>query len=219
MPVPLSEVGERLDEEVLPLVAAEDSDADQVAADGPGRGSDLIDAGPGDVHPVGRDRVSGQYLLAGPFAGSDHAGGRAEHDPFGALGAGIMVRVEDGGQWHVQQHCHSYPAGVWQQLRGGRRGDDPVDQDGLTVGNGGNDAGQVGAGARAGYRPRRGHGHDQHIPSGPGQSGADAPVIDVAAGRLAGIVESFGDYYVDPHDVPALQSACRAKPASTSRPS
>src|SRR6202042_783862 len=36
MPVPLGEVGERLDEEVLPLVAAEDSDADQVAADGPG---------------------------------------------------------------------------------------------------------------------------------------------------------------------------------------
>ena len=157
MPVPLSEVGERLDEEVLPLVAAEDSDADQVAADGPGRGSDPIDAGPGDVHPVGRDRVSGQDLLAGPFAGNDHAGGRAEHDPFGALRAGIMVCVEGGGQWHVQQHCHSYPAGVWQQLRGGRRGDEPVDQDGLTVGDGGNDAGQVGAGARAGIpaTPRR----------------------------------------------------------------
>ena len=30
--------GERLDEEVLPLVAAEDPDTDQVAADGPGRG-------------------------------------------------------------------------------------------------------------------------------------------------------------------------------------
>src|SRR5690348_6921009 len=38
MPVPFSEAGERLDEEVLPLVAAEDSDADQAAADGPGRG-------------------------------------------------------------------------------------------------------------------------------------------------------------------------------------
>ena len=114
MPVPLSEVGERLDQEVLPLVAAEDSDADQLAADGPGRGSDLIDAGPGDVHLAGRDRVSGQDLPAGPFAGNDHAGGRAEHTPFGALGAGIMVPVEDGGQWHVQQHCHSYPASVWQ---------------------------------------------------------------------------------------------------------
>ncbi len=106
-PVPLSEVGERLDEEVLPFVAAEDSDADQVAADGPGRGSDLIDAGPGDVHPVGRDRVSGQYLLAGPFAGHDHAGGRAEHHPFGALRAGVTLRVESCGQWHVQQHRHS----------------------------------------------------------------------------------------------------------------
>src|SRR5215468_11576128 len=113
MPVPLSEVGERLDEEVLPLVAAQDSDADQVAADGPGRGSDTIDAGPGDVHLVGRDRVSGQYLLPGPFAGNDHAGGRAEHGPFGALGAGIMVRAENSGQWHVQQHRQSYPAGVW----------------------------------------------------------------------------------------------------------
>ena len=148
MPVPLRKVGERLDEEVLPFVAAEDSDADQVAADGSGRGRDPIDAGPGDVHLAGRDRVSGQYLLTGPFAGSDHAGGRAEHDPFRALRAGIMARVEDGGQWHVQQHGHSYPAGVWQQLRGGRRGDEPVDQDGRTVGDGGNDAGQVGAGAR-----------------------------------------------------------------------
>ena len=102
MPVPLTEAGQRLDEEVLPLVAAEDSDADQVATDGPGRGSDPIDAGPGDMHPVGRDRVSGQYLLAGPFAGSDHAGGRAEHGPFGALHAGIMVCAVDGGQRHVQ---------------------------------------------------------------------------------------------------------------------
>jgi hypothetical protein len=57
-----------------------------------------------------------------------------------------MVCVDGGGQWHVQQHRHSYPAGVWQQLRGGRRGDEPVDQDGLTIGDGGDDAGQVGAG-------------------------------------------------------------------------
>src|SRR6266704_3177081 len=138
----------------------------------------------------------------------DRVSGRAEHDPFGALRAGIMVCVEDGGQWHVQQHCHSYPAGVWQQLRGGRRGDEPVDQDGGTVGDGGNDAGQVGAGARAGYRPRRGDGRDQHIPSGLGHSGADAPVVDVAAGRLAGIVEPLGNYYMHPLDIPALQSAC-----------
>ena len=169
------------------------------------------------MHPVGRDRVSGQYLLAGPFAGNDHAGGRAEHGPFGALRAGIMVCVEDGGQWHVQQHCHPGPAGVWQQLRGGRRGDEPVDQDGLTVGNGGDDAGQVGAGARTAYRPRRGDGRDQHLPAGLGQSGADPPVIDVAAGRLAGMVESGRDYDVDPHDVPALPSACRTEPASPSR--
>src|SRR5215467_1431152 len=77
MPVALGEVGERLDEEVLPLVAAEDSDADEVAADGPGRGSGTIGAGPGDVHPVGRDREPGQYLLAGPLAGDDHVRGRA----------------------------------------------------------------------------------------------------------------------------------------------
>src|SRR2546429_27456 len=53
VPVPVSEVGECLNEEVLPLVGAEDSDADQVAADGPGRGSDPVDARPGDVHPAG----------------------------------------------------------------------------------------------------------------------------------------------------------------------
>src|SRR5262249_31792811 len=128
MPVPVSEVGERLDEEVLPLMAAEDSDADQVTADGPGWGSGPIDAGRGDVHPVGRDRVSGQYLLAGPFAGNDHAGGRTKHNSFGAPRAGIMASVEGGGQWHVQQHRHSYPASVWQQLRGGRRGDQSVDK-------------------------------------------------------------------------------------------
>ena len=54
--------------------------------------------------------------------------------------------------------------------------------------------------------------------AGPGQSGADAPVIDVAAGRPSGIVEPLGGYYVDPHDVPALQSACRTEPASTLQP-
>src|SRR4029077_3950706 len=48
MPVQVTQLGERLDEEVLPLVTAEDSDADQVTADGPGRGSDPIDTGPGD---------------------------------------------------------------------------------------------------------------------------------------------------------------------------
>ena len=201
LPVPLSDVSERLDEDVLPLVGAEDPDADEVSAYGPGRGSDLIDAGPGDVHLAGRDRVSAQYLLACPVAGSDHAGGRAEHDPFGALRAGIVACVHGGGQWHVQQHRHSYPAGMWQQLRGGRRGDEPVDQDGVSVGDGGNDAGQVGAGARAGYRLRRGDGRDPHIPSGLGQPGADVPVVDVAAGGLAGIVEPLGNYYMHPHYV------------------
>ena len=47
-----------------------------------------------------------------------------------------------------------------------------------------------------------------------GQAGADTPVIDVAAGRPAGVVEPLGDYHMDPHDVPALQSACRTPPAS-----
>src|SRR5204862_7494203 len=56
VPVAISELGECLDEEVLALVRTEDPDADQVAADGPGRGSDPIDAWPGDVHPAGRDR-------------------------------------------------------------------------------------------------------------------------------------------------------------------
>jgi hypothetical protein len=60
---------------------------------------------------------------------------------------------------------------------------------------------------------------DQHIPSGPGRSGADAPVVDVAAGRLAGIVEPLGNYYVHPLDIPTLQSACRTEPASAVRPS
>jgi len=45
---------------------------------------------------------------------------------------------------------------VGQQLRGGRRGDEPVDQDGLTVGDGGNDAGQVGAGTVVGGAVRPG---------------------------------------------------------------
>ncbi len=211
MPVQFTQLGQCLDEEILALVAAEDSDADQVSTDGPGRGRDLIDTGPGDVHLAGRDRVSGQYLLAAPFAGSDHACGRAEHDPFGALRAGIMACVQGGCQRHVQQHCHSYPAGVRQQLRGGRRGDEPVDQDGCTVGNGRNDAGQVGAGARVGYRPCRGDGRDQYIPSGFGHSGADVPVVDVAAGGLAGIVEPLGNYDMHPHDIPALQSARRAR--------
>src|SRR5207247_6148913 len=47
MPVPLRKAGERLDEEILPFVVAEDPDADQVAADGPWRGSDPVGAGPG----------------------------------------------------------------------------------------------------------------------------------------------------------------------------
>ena len=38
------------------------------------------------------------------------------------------------------------------------------------------------------------------------------------AQELAGIVEPLRDYYVDPHDVPAIQSACRTEPASTLRP-
>src|SRR3984957_19473978 len=109
-----------------------------------------------------------------------------------------MVCVDGGGQWHVQQHRHSYPVGVRQQLRGRRGGDEPVNQDRLTVGDGGDDAGQVGAGARAGYWRGGGDGSDQHLPAGLGQSGADPPVIDIAAGRLAWVVESSGDYDVDP---------------------
>ncbi len=218
VPVQVTELGECLDEDVLALVATESSDAEQVTADGPGGGSDAVDPRPGDVHPAGRDLVSGQDLLAGPFAGNDHARGRTKHDSFGALRAGIMAGVEGGGQWHVQQHCHSYPASVWQQLRCGRRGDQSVDQGDLTVGDGGNDAGQVSAGARVGDRPRRGDGRDQHLPAGLGQSRADPPVVDVAAGRLAGIVETLGDYYVDPHDAPAVESACRTEPASSLRP-
>jgi hypothetical protein len=95
-------------------VATEDSDADQVAADGPGRGSYPVGARPGDVHPAGRDLVSGQDLPPGPFAGDDHTCGRAEHGPFRALGTGIVVGADGGGQGHVQQHRHSYPPGMWQ---------------------------------------------------------------------------------------------------------
>ena len=57
------------------------------------------------------------------------------------------------------------------------------------------------------------------VGAGLGQPRADPPVIDVAAARPAGVIEPLGDYYVDPHDVPALQSACRTKPASTLPPS
>src|SRR6185437_10300516 len=45
VPVPVGELGECLDEEVLPLVGTQDSDADQVAGDGPGRGTCTRQAG------------------------------------------------------------------------------------------------------------------------------------------------------------------------------
>lgn len=51
VPVPpggAGEVDERPDEDVLPLVGGEDSDAEQPAGDGPGRGIDPADAGPGN---------------------------------------------------------------------------------------------------------------------------------------------------------------------------
>ena len=102
MPVQVTQLGERLDVEILPLVAAEDPVADQVTAHRAGRGSDPVDARPGDVHPAGGDLVSAKDLLTGPFAGNDHAGGRTKHDSFGAQRAGIMACVEGGGQWHVQ---------------------------------------------------------------------------------------------------------------------
>ncbi len=107
----------------------------------------------------------------------------------------------------MQQHGHSYPAGVRQQLRGGRRGDKPVDQDGGTVGKSGNDAGQAGQGGRVSDRPRRGDSRDPYVPSGLGQAGADAPVVDVSAGWLARVVEPLGDYDMHPLDGPALPIA------------
>ena len=106
MPVQVTQLGECLDEEVLPLMATESSDTDQVTADGPGGGTDSIDARPGHVHPARRDLVPGQDQLAGPFAGNDHARGRAKHDSLGALRTGIMACVEGRGQWHMQQHRH-----------------------------------------------------------------------------------------------------------------
>jgi hypothetical protein len=206
-PVQVSEVGERLDEEVLALMVPEDSDADQAAADGLRRGCDPIDPWPGDMHATCRDREPGQQLLAGPFAGNHHARGRAEHDPFGTQGAGVMTRVDGGRQRHVQQDRHSYPVCVRQQLCRRRRGDEPVDQRGITVGDCGDDPGQVGAGARVRCGPRRGDGRDKDVPPGVGQAGADPPVEDVPASRPPGIVEPVGDYYMDPHDVPVVQSA------------
>src|SRR5215472_16551716 len=68
MPVQVTQLGERLDEEVLPLVATKSSDAHQLTRDGPRGDSDPVDARPGDVHPAGRDLVSGQDLLPGPLA-------------------------------------------------------------------------------------------------------------------------------------------------------
>src|SRR5262249_32923824 len=96
MPVQVSQVGECLDKEVLPLVATESSDADQATADGPAGGSDPIDARPGDVHPAGRDLVSGQDLLAGPLAGNDDAPGPPEHSPLRAPGACLLADVGGG---------------------------------------------------------------------------------------------------------------------------
>ena len=45
--------------------------------------------------------------------------------------------------------------------------------------------------------------------------GVDHSASSLATARqLAGIVEPRGDYYVDSHDAPAVESACRTLPAS-----
>ena len=128
-------------QQVLPLVTAHDSDADEVAADGPGRGSDPIDAWPGDVHRQAgiayRVRTCRRVHSLDDYA----LAVAREHGPFGVLRAGIMVRVEGGGQRHVQQDGHFVSAPCGSSCAAVGEAMSPSIRTISTVSDGGNDAG------------------------------------------------------------------------------
>jgi len=148
VPIPISEVGECVYQEILPLVATEAPT--QIMWRGrPGRAATR--STPRATCTGRPGSRTGQDLRRVHSLVTTTPAARRSTARSGALRAGIngacRRRVANGmcssTVIRIRPVCGNSCAAVG-------RGDEPVDQDGLAVGDGGNDAGQVGAGARPG---------------------------------------------------------------------
>ena len=120
---------EPVEQHVVPLVGRHRRDAQQrVAGRRPRRGACGVDAGPGDVHPVGRQRVQLLQPAPGPCAGRDDGDGRREHLALARPDrAGLVVR-RAVAERHVDEHDLPEAARVRHERLGCGACDQPVEQ-------------------------------------------------------------------------------------------
>ena len=178
--------GQGREQHVVALVRADRRDAEQLAAvGGARRGGRGVGPGPGHLHAGGVQRVVVEQPGPAPLARGQHRRGRRQHRALTGTG-----RRGPLAERHVQQHHHAQPRGRGDQHVGGRRGDQPVDQDDRAGGQSGEDPGQRRTRRRVRRRPRPGDRVLVHRPPGAGQPVADAPVVGVAPARPVRVVDA-----------------------------
>ena len=190
---------QRIEQHVVPLVGGHRGDAEQrPARRRPGREVGRVDAGLGDVDPVGRQRVQLQQPAAGPRAGRDDGGGGREDCAFPLPRLARAVGGRAMAQRHVHEHDQPQPARLRHQHPGCRRGDQAVEQHDGAVGDPlrrrrrGRRTTPRRVAARS--RARRARAPTSRPAASPRQTLA---VIDVASARPGRVVDAVG--YDDVH--------------------
>ncbi len=182
---------EPVEQHVVPLVGRHRRDAQQrVAGRRPRRGACGVDAGPGDVHPVGRERVQLLQPAPGPCAGRDDGGGRREDLALARPDrAGLVVR-RAVAERHVDEHDLPEAARVRHERLGGGACDQPVEQHHGPVRDPPDGAREGGVAAPAPSLLA-------HRPAERGELPADPAVVRVPAARPRRVVDPLRDDDVD----------------------
>ena len=177
----------------MALVGGHRRDAEQRPA-GRGAGCELggVDARLGDVHPVARQRVQVQQPAPSPGAGCDDGSGDREHRAFPHPDIVGHAVCRPMAQRHVDEHDQAQPARLRHHHLGGRRGDQPVEQNDGVVGDPPDDAIEGGERRRVGRRPGAGYGVLVHQPADRGEPAAEMAVVGVASARPGRVVDAIG---------------------------
>ena len=177
----------------MALVGGHRRDAEQrPAGRGPGREVGGVDAGLGDVHPVGRQRVQLEQPAPGPRAGRDDGGGGREDRalPRPASSAVVGRRRWPSGMCTSTTSRSRLACGT--STSGAAEATSPSSSTTAPSGIRCDDAGEGGERRRVGSRPGAGHGVLVHRPAERGEPAADLAVVGVAAARPGRVVDAVG---------------------------
>ena len=145
-----------------------------------------VHAGLRNVDTVARQRVELEEGSSGPGAGRDDGRGGREHRSLPLADAFIRRPLTQG---HVHEHDQPQAAGLRDEHLGGRRSDQPVDEDEAAITDPGEGIGERGVGRCIGPGPRSPDLVLVDRPAGGDQAPGHLSVVGVAPARPRRVID------------------------------